>query len=209
MSLIKEVEEDRLSIYQKNKQLEEELLKLNQLKETISRLSLQNTTLTQENAKLNEEIQNLRHKKKEFSSELENMKEQNRLLLFNSQRDQDNLKNYEIQNKGLKDENARLNLNLKERQSIYEEQLMLKQENIKKTQKEVEEWQEKCEDFKKKIDVLRHYHKENQENVPIAGNIKEEKTEMKKTFKEFEELKKKFKEEMIKSYELSSEFENE
>ena len=71
LNLIKEVEEDRLSNYQKTKQLDEELLKLNKMKDTIATYSQQNSTLSKENAKLVEELQVLRQKKKELSSDIE------------------------------------------------------------------------------------------------------------------------------------------
>lgn len=198
LNLIKEVEEDRLSIYQKNKQLEEELLKLNQMKETIARFSLQNTTLTQENAKLNEEILNLRQKKKEYSSELEQMKEQNRLLLFNSQRDQDHLKQCEVQVKNYKDENERLNVNLKEKQGLFEEQMILKQEMLKKKNNEIAEYQEKNEDLKKKIEFFKRDTKENQGNAEMNKGFVGNKEEFSMKLKEQENLKRKLKDELIK-----------
>ena len=179
---MKEIEEDRLSIYQKTKQLDEELLKINQLKETVGRLNQQNTVLAKENAKLNEEITILRQKKKDLSSENEQTKEQNRLVMFTSQRDQDNLKNYEFQIKTLKEENDRLKSNMKERQGIYEEQIILKQELLKKKNDEISTYQEKNEELKKKLEIFMRDTKENQGNSEMnfldGGNHKEKFTEI-------------------------------
>jgi len=169
--LVKEIEEDRLSIYQKTKHLDEELLKINQLKEAVSRLNQQNTILSKENAKLNEELQTVRQKKKDFSSELEQSKEQNRLLLFNSQRDQENLKHSDFQIKTLKDENDRLQGNMKERQSIYEEQILLKQELLKKKNNEITIYQEKNEELKKKLDIFMQDAKENNGSLVMNLNV--------------------------------------
>ena len=179
---MKEIEEDRLSIYQKTKQLDEELLKINQLKETVTRLNQQNMVLSKENAKLNEEITALRQRKKDLSSENEQAKEQNRLLLFTSQRDQENLKNYEFKIKTLKEENERLQNNMKERQGIYEEQIILKQELMKKKNDEISVYQEKNEELKKKLEIFMRDTKENQGNFDMnfydGGKCKEKFTEI-------------------------------
>ena len=179
---MKEIEEDRLSIYQKTKQLDEELLKINQLKETVTRLNQQNMVLSKENAKLNEEITALRQRKKDLSSENEQAKEQNRLLLFTSQRDQENLKNYEFKIKTLKEENERLQNNMKERQGIYEEQIILKQELMKKKNDEISVYQEKNEELKKKLEIFMRDTKENQGNFDMnfydGGKSKEKFTEI-------------------------------
>lgn len=176
MNLLKELEDERLSVFQKSRTLEEEILKITYLKDTNSRLTTQNETLSKENTRLVSENQSLREKQRENERITMENKEQLRIVTSAAHRDQEQLKIMDIQKKAWEEERNIFGRNIEELKGIIDELKVNRREEIKRSQMEISNYQEMIEKLQKEKLILIG---KLETNLYIQGNNNEEKKERK------------------------------
>ena len=143
--LLKDLEEERLSLYKKNTELDRELLKMNSLNEQISQKTRENERLALENLKLTEETGKLREKTSFLEERSRTEKENLLMIKLALEKEEERSRRGEGERNMLTEEKERIKKNLEDYREIVEEVKNGRKEEVKRFQGEMSALQTQIE----------------------------------------------------------------
>ena len=152
--LLKDLEEERLSLYKKNTELDRELLKMNSLNEQISQKTRENERLALENLKLTEETVKLREKNSLLEERLRTEKENLLMIKLALEKEEERSRRGEGERNMLTEEKERIKKNLEEYREIVEEVKNGRKEEVKRFQGEMSALQTQIERLQTEKSIL-------------------------------------------------------
>lgn len=143
--LLKDLEEERLSLYKKNTEIDRELLKMNSMNEQIAQKTRENERLALENLKLTEEAGKMREKLAFFDEKSRTDKENLLMLKLALEKEEERNRRGEGERNMLSEERERIKKNLEEYREIVEEVKNGRKEEVKRFQSEMSALQTQIE----------------------------------------------------------------